>query len=557
MSFIGGYQSDVNLNDINYVGDFPIDHAIGGFGLAIETAVNTYSLTLAPAISQYRVGLPLAVAFNGSNTGPVTLNVNNRGAKLIKKVDEGNLLDLELNDLVENKIYLLIYDGNTFQVANSSHFIFDASETRKGISKIATLAETLAGLNDFKFVSPLKLAGLVNTLAATQQEVNEGLIGTKAVTPLTLANYIADKITGLWEDKGVFSGAGNPLYPPGQVGDAYTVNIAGKIGGAFGQNIGVRDVIYCNTDNDGGDEENVGFCWTIIQANLEAATELVAGYLRIATQAEVNAGANNATAVSPLKLKTLLDARIATEVLTGLIELATQAEVNAGADDVRAVTSLKLMTLLNALLKYQAGAGANSIIPKLGANNTAPGSHAAVLNGNNNRANNTFSAAIGSFADAWQFNEYAKSPGAFFNTQGSVQHSVLTIWNIIPSNGGIYPVNLDGGGSSASNRWRVPNNTLIHFMLQFSLVQNSGSAGTIGDTWTAIYEGVAKNVNGSISWVGGAPSVREIRQDAGLSPSVSISASGNEIIPIVIAIPNKNLHANITAYITQTKFNLS
>lgn len=555
MSFIGGYQSDVNLNDINFVGDFPIDHSIGGFG--ITTGVNDYLLALTPAILQYRQGLPLEVRFSEPNTGAVTINVDNRGVIAIKKIVAGALVDLEAGDLTNDKIYILIYDGAVFQIANSSHLILDATETRKGISQIATVLETFAGLNDSKFITPSKLIALINTLAATQEEVDEGIINNKAVTPLTLANYIADKITGLWEDKGVLNCAGNPNFPAGQVGDAYTVSVAGKIGGAIGQNVGVRDVVYCNTDNPGGLDEEVGYAWTIIQANLEPATELIAGYLRIATQIEVNAGVNNATAVSPLKLKVLLDARIATEVLTGLIELATQGEVNAGLDDIRAVTSLKLMTLLNALLKYQAGAGANSIIPKLGVNNTAPGSHAAVLNGNNNRANNTFSSAIGSYADAWQFNEFAKAPGAFAATQGSVQHSVLTIWNLVPSNGGIYPINLDGGGASASNRWRIPNNSIIHFMLQFSIVQNSGSAGTIGDTWTAIYEGVAKNVAGVISWVGGAPSAREIRQDAGLSPSVSFGTSGNELIPIVIAIANKNLHVNITSYITQTKFNLS
>lgn len=526
MSFIGGYQSDVNLNDINFVGDFPIDHSIGGFG--ITTGVNDYLLALTPAILQYRPGLPLEVRFSQPNTGAVTINVDNRGVIAVKKIVAGVLVDLEAGDLTNDKVYILIYDGAFFQIANSSHLLLDATETRKGISQIATT-----------------------------DEINDGDDNTKIVTPAKLAAYIADKVTGLWEDKGVLNCAGNPNFPAGEVGDAYTVNVAGKIGGALGQNVGVRDVVYCNTDNPGGLDEEVGYAWTIIQANLEPATELIAGYLRIATQIEVNAGIDNATSVSPLKLKTLLDARISTEVLTGLIELATQAEVNAGLDNVRAVTSLKLMTLLNALLKYQAGAGANSIIPKLGVNNTAPGSHAAVLNGNNNRANNTFSSAIGSYADAWQFNEFAKSPGAFFVTQGSVQHSVLTVWNIVPSNGGIYPINLDGGGASASNRWRIPNNSIIHFMLQFSIVQNSGSAGTIGDTWTAIYEGVAKNVAGVISWVGGAPSAREIRQDAGLSPSVSFGTSGNELIPIVIAIANKNLHVNITAYITQTKFNLS
>lgn len=526
MSFIGGYQSDVNLNDINFVGDFPIDHSIGGFG--ITTGVDDYLLALTPPILQYRQGLPLEVRFSQPNTGAVTINVDGRGIRAVKKIVAGSLVNMETGDLTNDKIYILIDDGSVFQIANSSHLLLDATETRKGISQIATT-----------------------------EEVDDGVDNTKIVTPAKLAAYIADKITGLWEDKGLINCAANPDYPAGQVGDAYTVSVAGKIGGGLGPNVGVRDIIYCNVDNPGGIDENVGYAWTIIQSNLEQATDFIAGYARLALQAEVNAGVNNTTIVTPFKLKTLLDSRIATEALTGLIELATQAEVNLGADDIRAVTSLKLMTLLNVLLKYQAGAGVNSIIPKLGLNNIAPGSHAAVLNGNNNRANNTFSAAIGSFADAWQFNEYAKSPGAFFATRGSVQHSVLTVWNIVPSGGGIYPINLDGGGASASNRWRVPNNSIIHFMLQFSIVQNSGSAGTIGDTWTAIYEGVAKNVAGVLSFVGGAPSVREIRQDLGLSPTVFISGGGDELIPIVIAIANKNLHVNITAYITQTKFNLS
>jgi len=721
MSFIGGYQSDVNLNDINFVGDFPIDHSIGGFG--VTTGVDDYLLALTPAILQYRPGLPLEVRFSQPNTGAVTINVDGRGIISIKKIVAGVLVNLEAGDLTNDKIYILIYDGVVFQIANSSHLLKEATETHKGISQIATTqevengvdnakivtpaklaayiadkitglwedkglincagnplypagqvgdaytvsvagkiggafgqnvgardviycntdnaggddenvgfawtliqsnleqasefiagyariatqAEVTAGINDAKFITPLKLiTWLASQLAtelqpgiseratqaevnaelddqrhitplklinwfitktateaiagiaeiATQAEVTAGVDDTRFVTPQKLAAYVAGKITGLWEDKGTINCAGNPNYPAGLKGDAYTVNVAGRIGGPAGINVEVKDVIYCNTDNPGGTQLAVGASWTIIQANLEQATELLAGYSELATVAEVNAGIDDQRIVTPFKLRVLLDNRLATEILSGLIELATQAEVNAGLDDIRAVTSLKLMTLLNALLKYQAGAGANSIIPKLGVNNTASGSHAAVLNGNNNRANSTFSVAIGSYADAWQFNEYSKAPGAFFATQGSVQHSVLTIWNIVPSGGGIYPINLDGGGASASNRWRIPNNSIIQFMLQFSIVQNSGSAGTIGDTWSAIYEGVAKNVAGVISWVGGAPSAREIRQDAGLSPSVSFGTSGNELIPIVIAIANKNLHVNITGYITQTKFSL-
>lgn len=316
MSFIGGYQSDVNLNGINYVGDFPIDHSVGGFG--ITTGINNYLLELSPAISQYRQGMLLEVRFTEPNTGAVTINVNNRGAKAIKKNAVLGLIDLTVSDIIAGKIYLLLYDGTNFQVANASSVPSDATEAQKGIAQIATMLEIAAGENN-----------------------------TKIVTPAKLAAYIADKITGLWEDKGVLNCAVNPNYPAGQVGDAYTVSVAGKIGGAQGQNVGVRDIVYCRTNNPGGTEENVGSFWTIIQANLESSTELIAGYIRIATQFETNEGLSNVTGVTPLKLKTLLDSRIATEDIRGIAEIATQSEADVGIDNTRIITPLKLQVRLN------------------------------------------------------------------------------------------------------------------------------------------------------------------------------------------------------------------
>ena len=107
--------------------------------------------------------------------------------------------------------------------------------------------------------------------------------------------------------------------------------------------MGARDVIYCNTDNAGGDDENVGFAWTLIQSNLEQASEFIAGYARIATQAEVTAGINDAKFITPLKLITWLASQLATELQPGISERATQAEVNAELDDQRHITPLKLI----------------------------------------------------------------------------------------------------------------------------------------------------------------------------------------------------------------------
>lgn len=85
------------------------------------------------------------------------------------------------------------------------------------------------------------------------------------------------------------------------------------------------------------------------------ATETVEGVARIATNAEVQAGTDDETIVTPLKLAAIVGQILggfvsASETVQGVIELATQAEVTAGTDNTRAVTPLKLATALNAAI---------------------------------------------------------------------------------------------------------------------------------------------------------------------------------------------------------------
>jgi hypothetical protein len=116
-------------------------------------------------------------------------------------------------------------------------------------------------------------------------------------------------------------------------------------------------VIYCTQDNPGGDKETAGFAWNIIQSNLVQATEAIAGFAQIASQAEVNAGVNNSKFLTPLKLVTWFASQLATEVQAGISERATQAEVNAGADDLRHITPLKLVTWFASQLATEVQAG--------------------------------------------------------------------------------------------------------------------------------------------------------------------------------------------------------
>lgn len=280
----GGYESDLDLNNVRLLGDFPIEHSLGGHGIANSPQQNKYTVTLNPPITQYRTGLPLHVIFAVPNTDSATLNVNNQGEIVLKKIDGEVLVNLAADDIIPGRVYILVYDGQCFQVANLDSpplVAFPiATESSRGIIEIAT-----------------------------QAEVNTGTDNERAVTPQKLAQYVANKITGLWEDKGVLDCSTNPNYSAALKGDAYTVSVAGKIGGPAGTDVQVRDVIYCTADNPGGTEAAVGPSWNVIQGNLIQATTVLAGIARIATQAEVTAGLDDTKFITPLKLITYLNTK--------------------------------------------------------------------------------------------------------------------------------------------------------------------------------------------------------------------------------------------------------
>lgn len=280
----GGYDSDLNLNNVKLLGDFPIEHSLGGHGIAETSETNKYNLTLTPPITHYRIGLTLNVIFSVTNEGSATLNVNNQGEITIQKVIEDRLVNLDKKDIVVEKIYLLVYDGQVFQIVNNYS---------PGIISFPISTEDSRGLIEI----------------ATQAEVNTGTDNQRAVTPQKLAQYVADKVTGLWDDKGLLDCSLNPNYPVALKGDAYTVSVAGKVGGPVGTDVQVRDVVYCTINNAGGTEAAVGASWNVIQGNLVQATTALAGIARIATQAEVTAGTEDTKFITPLKLITFLNSR--------------------------------------------------------------------------------------------------------------------------------------------------------------------------------------------------------------------------------------------------------
>ena len=176
---------------------------------------------------------------------------------------------------------MLVFDGAVFQLANSDSIVPapvpPATEVAPGVVQLASAI--LPGNN------------------------------AQAVSPDRLIQYVADKVTGLWKNKGLIDCSVNPVYPFGTVGDAYTVSVAGRIGGPGGIPVVVRDVIYCIADAVEG-HSSTSANWNIIQANVVQATEAIAGFARVATQDDVTAGLDDTRFITSLKLKTLLNTLI-------------------------------------------------------------------------------------------------------------------------------------------------------------------------------------------------------------------------------------------------------
>lgn len=149
---------------------------------------------------------------------------------------------------------------------------------------------------------------VVNELTAENIVINQ--------TP-TLANHAATKgyvdnlVAAGVSIKGVIDASTNPDYPAAtNVGDAYHISVGGRIGGGSGPLVEQGDMIVAVAVNAGGDHATVGDDWIIMQTNVDIATETTAGIIRISTQPEVDAGLDDSSAVTPLKMATYVAALI-------------------------------------------------------------------------------------------------------------------------------------------------------------------------------------------------------------------------------------------------------
>lgn len=205
------------------------------------------------------------------------------------------------------KVYLQVEtDDSSLEVSAGVGGVVRIKDDGVTTVKILDKNVTLAKLQD---IGSLRLIGNVTGGSATPAEVEivtviNGDDDSTIPTEGAVWDYVNSQITALgalvgdWDASvntfPVWGVDGNPN--PIAKGDYWYITVAGTMGTHV---VNPGDVLYAKTATPGQTSTN----WFVVEANYYQATETEKGVAEIATQAETDAGADDARIVTPLKLK--------------------------------------------------------------------------------------------------------------------------------------------------------------------------------------------------------------------------------------------------------------
>lgn len=164
-------------------------------------------------------------------------------------------------------------------------------------------------------VLQVKNSGITTAkIANLSTDLNANSGSTALATAEAIKNYVDQVAGGLGNLEGGWDVAATSVFPnppaPSVIkkGDYWYATTAGTITDATSATIAIEvgDVFVAKIDS----ATNSAAEWIVLQTNKDQATETVLGLVRIADQTTVNAGTDDTEAVTPLKLKTYLDAAV-------------------------------------------------------------------------------------------------------------------------------------------------------------------------------------------------------------------------------------------------------
>lgn len=223
----------------------------------------------------------------GGTSGAVTLDLNPDNTTIEVNSDIVRIKDLGVST------------GKLADNAVTTIKVTDSNITFAKIQNVATMTvmgRVTAG------------SGVVSEISILNSNTMSGANGTNLATAGSIKTYIDNTVAGLGNLEGGFAAGSSTNFPSAsggtKKGDYWYVTSAGTVQGVT---LNIGDVLIANVDSA---SPTSSADWIFLESNRDQATETVLGVIKLATQAQTNAGTDDTTAVTPLKLKTLLDARV-------------------------------------------------------------------------------------------------------------------------------------------------------------------------------------------------------------------------------------------------------
>jgi hypothetical protein len=157
-----------SVPDAAWVRVFSVPSSTGVIGGVVNSFTLTHSPPYITAASAYRVGQVYVFIANNAITGASTLNVDGLGAKAIKK---RVTVDLAENDILEDQMVSVIFDGTNFQMLSEASTYdlsnFPGGEFGEVLKMVGPYPSVTVDWDSFAFASDLQAFPATQGAAAT------------------------------------------------------------------------------------------------------------------------------------------------------------------------------------------------------------------------------------------------------------------------------------------------------------------------------------------------------------------------------------------------------
>ena len=323
MSF-GGYQSDVDVRDLNLVG------RIDGENLELATEQEEGVVVLASEDE----------GLNGDGTGVITAPVlqvvlgervkeaTEQEAGTVRKATEEEATDGEGDGVITSDTLNTVLDQRVVEATTDELGVVTRASEEDALNNQGSgviSAEQLGVVFDDRIVEASEQEpGIVRR--ATEEEATGGQgdgVITSSLLNTVLEEQTNEPTSGTWTDKGELDASTFPSFPSGKVGDTYNIVNEGAIGdsdGGSGLSVSENDILRCIRENNGGSFANpaVAEAWRVIRNKPSPASTNSAGIARFATVQELTDDEPPSNVmVSAVGFRTILDSRVGKAVLSG------------------------------------------------------------------------------------------------------------------------------------------------------------------------------------------------------------------------------------------------